>query len=70
VPIAYGTLVGYGERTFQDGGPGAGALTFERDMMPPAWHQGSLEAALDRVGVRARVQPAMNTTGAPVPQSR
>lgn len=55
-PTAYGTTVGYGQRTCTPLGERSVRLHFKEDMQPVEFHQGLLEAALRAVGVQGRVE--------------
>lgn len=54
-PIAYSTLVNYGTHECQEAGPRQLRLVFRADMQPVCFHEGTLIAALQVVGVQGTV---------------
>jgi uncharacterized protein (TIGR02265 family) len=55
-PIAYSTLVNYGARDCRELGAHRLRLMFKGDMQPMAFHEGTLRAALQVVGVQGTVK--------------
>jgi uncharacterized protein (TIGR02265 family) len=52
LPISYKAAVSYGERTVVWTGEHSGCIVFKRDFMPPAYHEGVIFKALERLKVR------------------
>jgi uncharacterized protein (TIGR02265 family) len=55
-PIAYSTLVNYGSHECRDVGTRRLRLVFKGDMQPASFHEGTLRAALQVVGVEGTVK--------------
>jgi uncharacterized protein (TIGR02265 family) len=53
LPSAYRAVVSYGERSLVWEGPTRGRLVMRRDFLPCEYHEGVLEAALERMKARA-----------------
>lgn len=57
VPVTYRAAVSYGERQVVWTGESSGRILFKRDFMPPAYHEGVLQAVVELLGGRnARVR--------------
>ncbi|MDC0709840.1 DUF2378 family protein [Stigmatella sp. ncwal1] len=54
-PIAYSTVVNYGSREYKEMGLHRLRLVFKGDVQPTAFHEGTLQAALQVVGVQGTV---------------
>ena len=55
--MAFSTVVTYGKRGYRQVDAKSGVIVFERDMQPPAYHQGIFEEALVALGAPGKVVP-------------
>ncbi|CAM4173064.1 DUF2378 family protein [Corallococcus sp. ZKHCc1 1396] len=52
LPTGYRAAVSYGERSVDWSGDRTGRLVMKRDFMPPAYHEGVLQAVIEALGAR------------------
>lgn len=62
LPTGYRAAVSYGERSVEWQSDRAGRLLMKRDFMPPAYHEGVLQAVIEALGARG-VQVKGRQTG-------
>ncbi|RYZ35349.1 MAG: TIGR02265 family protein [Myxococcaceae bacterium] len=62
LPTGYRAAVSYGERSVDWSGDRTGRLIMKRDFMPPAYHEGVLQAVIEALGARG-VQVQGKQTG-------
>jgi uncharacterized protein (TIGR02265 family) len=62
LPSGYRAAVSYGERSVEWTGERSGRFTMKRDFMPPAYHEGVMEAVIEALGAKS-VQVQGKQTG-------